>query len=122
MEGERQLAEGRAAQLDSQLDALRSRLAERGEELAASKKHDEERMVAALARAKQQEARLREELRATGLQAERTMESREKALRQRVKGLEAKVTSDIPTPYRRCPGAAGHNARNCWMSQRHRHR
>ena len=54
-------------------------------------------------------------LRATGLQAERALESREKAHHQRVKELEGQVTSDAPTPYRRCPGAAGHNARNSWM-------
>ena len=58
-------------------------------------------------------------LRATGLQAERALESREKAHHQRVKELEGQVTSDTPTPYRRCPGAAGHNARNSWMRQRH---
>ena len=37
-------------------------------------------------------------LRAAGLQAERALESREKAHRQRVKGLEGQVASPTPPP------------------------
>ena len=68
-DGERQRAVGRATEQDAQLGALRGRLAEREEELAASEERGaalvlgEERLVAALARAEQQEAGLREELR-----------------------------------------------------------
>ena len=62
VEGKLKQAEGRTAQLDSQLGVLRSRLAERGEKLSASEKHGtacEEQLVEALAQVKQQQAELR---------------------------------------------------------------
>ncbi|KAJ3599859.1 hypothetical protein NHX12_033813, partial [Muraenolepis orangiensis] len=69
-DGERQRAQLRAAELDTRQGALQERLAEQREELAAGEdrhaaglRAGEERLAAVLARAEQQEAVLREELR-----------------------------------------------------------